>query len=409
MRSRHDTPSRSERGTIAIVVALSILILIAFTAFVVDLGMMFVARNQAQNAADAGALAGAIARGYDETGDPGAAGPAFNAAYNAATAHQVWHQAPGAVVTFDCPPGVTGGRCVRVDTFRDGTNGSTALPGFFAPILSATPLKTKATATAQALIANASECLRPWAVTDHWNELLAPVNYYNHWSTCDKKTGVCTPFPPPVDSYSQPETGYNLTDDLGTQLVLKVGQYADNVQLQKNWFLAVDLPNVEGGYDTGGADYRNNIARPCNESTVPSAPVAIGDYLPIEPGNKEGPTVQGVDDLVALDPGAQWVGGVISGGCMAAGTCVLSPRVVAIAVFDPDRFQRSQLLGDWSYCPTSAPCVQITNIFGLFVEPADAQGNVTGRIMKISGTRPDDSGWIVGEPSAFLWMFQIVR
>src|SRR5213083_2374446 len=59
-----------ERGAILIQVAISILALTAFAAFVVDYGVLWVARGQAQNAADAGALAGAIAMSYDDTTYP---------------------------------------------------------------------------------------------------------------------------------------------------------------------------------------------------------------------------------------------------------------------------------------------------------------------------------------------------
>ena len=52
---------KRERGAIIIHVAFALLALLAFSAFVVDMGMMWVSRGQAQNAADAGALAGAVA------------------------------------------------------------------------------------------------------------------------------------------------------------------------------------------------------------------------------------------------------------------------------------------------------------------------------------------------------------
>ena len=42
---------------------------LGFLAFVVDLGVLMVARAQAQNSADAAALAGAVARAFDETTD----------------------------------------------------------------------------------------------------------------------------------------------------------------------------------------------------------------------------------------------------------------------------------------------------------------------------------------------------
>ena len=52
---------RDARGAIIIHVAIALLALIAFSAFVVDMGAMWVSRGHAQNAADAGALAGAVA------------------------------------------------------------------------------------------------------------------------------------------------------------------------------------------------------------------------------------------------------------------------------------------------------------------------------------------------------------
>src|SRR5262245_29907584 len=52
---------KSEGGAIIIHVAFALLALIAFSAFVIDMGVMWVSRRQAQNAADAGALAGAVA------------------------------------------------------------------------------------------------------------------------------------------------------------------------------------------------------------------------------------------------------------------------------------------------------------------------------------------------------------
>ena len=38
--------------------------------FVVDHGVMWIARAQAQNSADAGALAGAVTRGFDDFANP---------------------------------------------------------------------------------------------------------------------------------------------------------------------------------------------------------------------------------------------------------------------------------------------------------------------------------------------------
>ena len=67
-----------ERGAVLVQVAIAILVLTAMATFVVDHGVLWVSRGQAQNAADAGALSGAIARAYDElTNPPASNGKAF--------------------------------------------------------------------------------------------------------------------------------------------------------------------------------------------------------------------------------------------------------------------------------------------------------------------------------------------
>ena len=51
---------------------------------------------------------------------------------------------------------------------------------------------------------------------------------------------------------------------------------------------------------TGGDWYRENIAQ-CNTTLV-----HLDQPIIQEPGNMVGPTNQGVDDLIALDPNAYW-------------------------------------------------------------------------------------------------------
>ena len=82
--------SDSERGAILIQVAVAILVLSAFAMFVVDYGVLWVSRNQAQNAADAGALAGAVALAFDDFDDRADTGPAKQAAQSFALANEVF-------------------------------------------------------------------------------------------------------------------------------------------------------------------------------------------------------------------------------------------------------------------------------------------------------------------------------
>jgi len=62
-------PKHNRRGATALLLAVMLIVLFAFLAFSIDLGNVFVARSQLQNAADAGALAAVqkLAEGYSST------------------------------------------------------------------------------------------------------------------------------------------------------------------------------------------------------------------------------------------------------------------------------------------------------------------------------------------------------
>src|SRR6185312_3613470 len=105
---------------------------------------------------------------------------------------------------------------------------------------------------------------------------------------------------------------------------------------------AVDLPNSCG---TGGSCYESNIAT-CN-----TTPIGPGTVLTDEPGDMKGPTKHGIDALIALDPEAHWDPaannnlGAPTGGCMAAGTCSRSPRLVAVSAYDPAVYEQGKQSG----------------------------------------------------------------
>ena len=84
-----------------------------------------------------------------------------------------------------------------------------------------------------------------------------------------------------------------------------------------------------------------------------------------------GPTNHGIQDLIALDPSADWGQDEngdwgVQGGCMAAAQpCGLSPRVVAIPVFNPDT---------WDLGPSNGrSSVTVTRVIGMFIDRM--QGN----------------------------------
>ena len=386
------------RGAVLVYAAVLLLPLLGICALVVDHGVAWLARVEAQRAADAGALAGAVALAYDETvAIPPTGGPAWQSATAVASANGVGGRVPGVAVTWDCPPFITGTRCARVDVFRDGTHGSLTLPTYFAGVLGVRSMGTRATATAQALASNATTCLKPWAIPDLWRELRAPVTTFDRYVMSGTTrgqllTGV-------VDSYARSPggTGYSVAGNYGQLTTLKLGKSTDTSG-QKGWYFAVSIPGTGG---SGASTYAANIR------TCTGVVTRIGDYLGMETGNMVGPTTSAVNALIALDPNAHWDGTAVVGGCSPA--CgEQSPRIVAVGIFDPDEAQLGEALNSWPKCPGGSKCVHIVNLIGFFVAGIDSNGNVTGNLMHYVGQHVD-GGWDVGEPWTFSWSVRLVR
>jgi len=304
--------ARSDRGAILIHVAVGLVGLFLFTGFVVDYGTFWVARGQAQNAADGGALAGAVARLYDDTTNPPAStttGKVPESVYASMAGSPVWGVAPPqntVNISYTCPDGVTT-TCVAVDVYRDGTNNSSTLPTFFLRLININSQGTKAHAVAWAVAANGTGCLRPWFLPT--------------------PPGLVTP-----------------------------GSYGLQVQLHENQ--AADGSSTPSGYQqldvgAGGKDIRSAIES-CLSGAALNGGYAVNQTVDTEPGGKQGPEAQGVQQLFDWDPGAVVSGTgdntTVSGGCAETNSgcscpgntnsyCPngpkVSPRVAVVAMCDP--------------------------------------------------------------------------
>jgi hypothetical protein len=414
--------SSSEHGAVFIHVAIGLLVLLAFGAFVMDYGMLWVSRSQVQAAADAGALAGAVALAHDNVVDR--ADRARNVAWNTGIRTRVWGDAPGIVPTspYDGPGCGTAGQnsCVRVDAFRDGSNGSTLLPTFLANLFGLSTQHVKAMAVARAGVGNSTTCLKPWAVVDKWTEHYptegAPwdqTSMYDKYIISGSNKGQVDPAIPIPDSYVAPTdssvgTGFHpynpdgsYTPDYGRQLTLKAGQNSNDFAFGSGWFMALSLG---GSCGTGGACYNENI------KNCVGIRYSIGEEVPVdtEPGDMVGPTRQAVAtdtasdgggaSLVNQDPGAHWDEGTqsVQGSAFSS-----SPRIVAIPLVNPDEIAQAQAGGRTT--------VKISNIAGFFIEgmAADNKG-VVGRLVNMPALEVTGAGNI--DPNAaFLYVIQLVR
>lgn len=403
-------PLEGERGAVLVFAAIAMVGMLGFSAIVVDYGMLWTARRQAQNAADAGAMAAAVSMAYQDMGNQTLA---RSAALSAAKANYIWGAQPdvtNADVTFPvCPPGSPGAgaaACVRVDVYRNQRANGNPLPTVFGRLLGVTDQGVKATATAEVLFGNTATCVKPWAIPDKWVELRGDVAP-SGWDPEDEfeRYGGGGALLSPADFYepagpnaSNNGNGTGFTresvsgSDYGLQLTLKTG---NDDKISSSWHYPVVLDC------RGGSCYRDAISG-CAERVV-----GPGTILDVEPGNKVGPTRQGVDDLIALDPGAYWDTtmnngrGGIAGGCLAAGTCTKSPRLVAVPVFNVDTFQQGKTTGRVD--------IVVTKVLGFFIE--GASGNhaaTTGRLMTYPA-EPRAGETVSNAGSAFVVSIALVR
>ena len=396
----------SERGAILIQVGVAILVISAFSMFVIDYGVVWISRTQAQNAADAGAIAGATALAFDDFKDRTDTGPAKLAAREFALKHVVWGESPDVKMDDDVrfyadepdvfPASCSGDDCVRVDVYRNQARGN-SLPVFFGWLVGLTKQGVRASAIAQAAAGNASECLKPWAVLDKWKE--PPGQDWTPDSEFDPKTDIY--IAPTENSVG---TSYTLAKDLGLKLTLKVGDPQNaKEKFGAGWFSPVDLGGV------GGRTYRDNISG-CVDVTY-----AVGNTLSVENGDMIGPTDKGVKDLLDLDKNATWdpVEKKVINSCVGPPyTCSTpgykqSPRIVALPIVDTQAVYDEVHKEDGKPKGAGNMNVKIVAILGFFVDGMSGK-DVVGYL----ATKPDlkvSNGGGVNPAAAFLKTVQLVR
>ena len=421
---RHDT---GERGAVLVHVAIALVALLAFSGLVVDYGILWLARRQAQNSADAGAMAGAVSLAFVNQDDYVLA---RQSAISASMQNHIWLDTPDITdadvqVPYPCPPGSPGApdpACIRVDVFRNQRPNGKPLETIFGRLFGVMDQGVKATATAEILYGTSASCVRPWAVADKYKENQTgpwdPTDTFHRYDDGVVMPGTVDPNGP-ADYYEKPGpvgdslllppsalgTGFvngdiNNGGDYGKQFTIKQGDPHDT--LNPGWYYPVVICG------TGGNRYEEAISGACSCDVTITPPVV----LDMEPGNMIGPTKHGVDDLLAQDPDAQWQddpdgagplkGGVV-GGCTDTNSCNttsgLSPRIVPIPIFNPDTYDFQD--------PNGRSTVEIVKMVGFFIEGVNNQSDVTGRICDYpteptAGTQPPKG-------SSFLVSIALVR
>lgn len=330
-----------ERGSVIIMVGVALLALTSIAAIAIDSSVMLATRTQLQVAADAAALAGASGL-LDGDADLATQRAIDYAGFNGAML--TTGKAP--VVITDADIEFPAADMIRVTTHRTLAGGD-PLRLFFRKVVDpvvGNQADVTAVAAAAAFDICASRCVKPWAIPDRWGDTDADGEF-------------------DADEIYHPEgTGYIAPNDVGLPIVLKVGN--PHQTIAPGIYFAIDLPPLDSDQGpplTGANWYREWIAD-CSPYSV-----GIGDRLQLEPGNMVGPTRQGVDDLILLDPGASWDSGSSSVVNSAFGR---SPRVVLVPLFDPTLPPQS-----------GRNEVTVTKIGAFFLEGTAGGGDVIGRFI----------------------------
>ena len=172
---RRDRLVTSERGAVLVQVAIALLGLIAISAFVIDYGVLWVSRRQAQNAADARRHGWRHLDGLRGHGGPGPGAPGRDGHRHR---QRRLGRGPGHHGRRRHLPGVPAGltrrrqqRCIRVDVFRNQRAGGNPLPTFFSRLVNITEQGVRATATAEVMFGDSTDCVKPFAIADKWMEI----------------------------------------------------------------------------------------------------------------------------------------------------------------------------------------------------------------------------------------------
>ena len=284
--------------------AVCLFVLIAFSAIVVDYGILWASRGQAQTSADAGALAGAIAIAKARPMPSLATWPR-----SSPDRIQFGERRPRPA-TLSFPASCTRARpapaaasrahprrCNARNVGRSGRRATNALPVFFASMLGITQQGVRATATAQVAAGNSTKCIKPWGVADKSEDNSGTGLNPSGWDQLDQ-------FDPGVDTYipstSTGTTGFTLENDKGLQVALK----GDHTNWLAGWSNEIQFPGA-----TGSSDYEAAIVG------CPSFIPEVGYYagqpcdrmededpargcLRVKTGVAQGPTTDGVSTVM---------------------------------------------------------------------------------------------------------------
>lgn len=415
---------KADAGSTLAFVAVSLVALLGTMVFALDLGMLYVARNEAQRAADAAALAGASAFQTTLcTSMPGGCQPggpqetlAIRLAMTAAAQNLVLGQPP----VIDCPSFSGGAGCPGI-TFSYPTPQEPqitvvvrrgGIPTFFAKIFGHTSASVATSAKAEAYNPTGGaaptnqDCVRPFLVPNC--DPNHPRSTPEPNSPCPQMANGLYPSRFVDPGSNPPQTATIRSNVLGEQLYLHFGNGPADSAVPSQWYM------LAFGTSQSGSNLRTYIDA--------CYPLSCGDRVQTYNGKSVGPVDQGTEALInasGASPGCptncnfnqgqdtiQWTpdpwgdpytihaganNPLVLSGQARAGQAISpfsSPSVITVAVYDGQALQ-----------PGGSP-VQVIGWMQLFIQGFSHQGKYDGVeavVLNVSlcgpgGTGPTVSG-----------------
>jgi hypothetical protein len=222
-------------------------------------------------------------------------------------------------------------------------------------------------------------CVKPFMIPDKWREVSNSAGAADGpWSTASSfdefdNQGNLMAHPDVYIPAGQPGyTGYTVKDDVGTPLVLRAG---NGDQPNPSFYYSWKMPG-----DVGGNFYRDNIDN-CNTSVI-SYDANNPVFMTQEPGDKQGPTLQGIQDLIDKDPDTAWDP---SCKCVTGSKYATSPRVFPIPLFNPQYYAEGKANG-------RGASFELANFLGFYADSVDPNGKIHGIITNIVGVVDPKAG-----------------
>lgn len=359
---------RDDRGTVLVIAALAMVVVLGMAALAIDVGSLMAARSEAQRAADAAALAGAGSLIHTPGDEDVARANAID--YGG---RNVVQDEPVVLEAGDVDVDLAE---LEVTARVQRTEGrGNPIPTVFARVLNIDAVDVGARAVAKAIPAGSANCLLPVAVADNWVNVDDDPGFDEEegdfYSPCSPGDADCT--------------GYLFPRDHGEEIQLKPaqGNSSDDDVDQGGWF----EPGWWYLWQPGGtaahlSDWVNPPDWPSTSCPDPEAIWGVGDDVTDKNGNTQS-IVRAFEDLIALDPGARWDANC---QCLVGSAFEVSPRVRTVALFDPTTYVKTGSNSNFT----------ISNLVGVFVDRVDngppGQRGVWVRFVPATGTGEGEPG-----------------